>query len=550
MESGSIRTDGSLGLFVVLVLAGAYFFSFFPLDFLGGESSFWLAENGDIAQYRAGFNAFFAEPWHWPLLRIDSLNWPRGTLVTFVDGIPLFSLFLKTLVPKSFFPFNPFGWWVGLCYLLQGVGAWWIAREARTQSWATLAGLTLLLLMSPALAFRLGHISLMSHWLILFGFALYMRSGNRGEPSEKGWILLLLGAFYINIYIFAMCSLLFFADTLRFWRVSCWKRSLALSIFPFWLIACTLFFTMYPLPGGSGSGDSGFGFYSMNVLAPFWGGRFLVWPFPLGTEGQGEGFNYLGLGVLFLAALALMVRACKDRAFTSRHGILLLFLVLACLYALSNKVYVGNRLLWEWPLPSFVGPITGTFRVSGRFFWVVGYGVVVFAVLTLARFLSKSVFLVLMVLCLLLQWVDLEPSRDQLRGVVNRPALQLVDYPKWDAFLGDTVETLYFFPEFLCGSSSPFDSLLPTMLYASKRRMNITTGYISRYRPLRGDPAFVVVHSDSAHAAYVFVRKEFPDVEQIRSFFGPGVSLDCGELDFAWVVRVVSQTGNGREEEK
>lgn len=522
---------------MVLALATAYFFGFFPLDFLLGRSSFWLAENQDITQYCAGFNAFFGEPWGLPLLRIDSLNYPRGTLVTFVDGIPLFSLLLKALVPKSFFPFNPFGWWVGLCYLLQGVGAWWILREARLRSWTALVGLTLLLLMFPAFTFRLGHTSLVSQWLILFGFALYVRSGRLERPSMVGWGLLLLGAFYINIYLCAMCFVLFCADLLRFWKTLSLGRLLCFGALPFLLIFSTALVTMYPLPPGSGSGDAGFGFYSMNLIAPFWGGRFLPCPLPLGTAGQGEGYNYVGLGVLLLVFVAGMFRLRKDRGFFFRHGMLLFFLWMTFLYALSHKIYFGDLLLWHYPLPSFVGPITGAFRVSGRFFWIVGYGALLFGVLTLGRFLSRSLFALLMVGCLFLQWGDLEPVRNHLYSMVHRPATKHMDYASWDAFLGEDVEILSFFPEFLRSKNPSYNSLLPAMLYASERKLNITTGYISRYQPLDLDPATVVAGSDMARTAFVFVRQEFPDLEQVRSFFGSGISLDCRELDFAWVVR-------------
>ena len=537
VEQRTFSSQGLPGLFVVLALTGAYFFGFFSLDFLLGRSSFWLAENQDITQYRAGFNAFFAEPWHWPLLRIDSLNYPRGTLVTFVDGIPLFSLLLKVLVPKSFFPFNPFGWWVGLCYLLQGVGAWWILREARLRSWTALAGLTLLLLMSPALTFRLGHTSLMAHWLILFGFALYIRSGRLKRPSMMGWSLLLLGAFYSNIYLCAMCFVLFCADLLRFWKALSLGRLFLFGAFPFLLIFSTALVTMYPLPPGSGAGGGGFGFYSMNLIAPFSGGHFLPCSLPLGTAGQGEGYNYLGLGVLLLVLGAGIFRLRKDRGFFFRHGVLLFFLWVAFLYALSHKIYFGDLLLWHYPFPSFLEPVTGAFRVSGRFFWIVGYGAVLFGVLTLGRLLSKSLFALLMGACLFLQWADLEPVRNHLYSMVHRPATEHMNYSSWDAFLGEHVEVLFFFPDFLRSKNPSFDSLLPAMLYASERKLNITTGYIARYQPLDLDPATAVAGSDPARTAYVFVREEFPHLEQVRSFFDPGLRLEWAELDFAWVVR-------------
>lgn len=169
------RADGAGGLAVALVMAAAWIHWVLPPGFVRGVSSRWQTDVEDTTQYLSGFNAFFSEPCGWPLLSVRGLNAPEGTLATFVDVIPLYASVLKLVVPADRFPFNPYGYWVALGYVLMAVGAWWLLREARLSRYSTVIVLTGLLLVMPALSGRLAmaHISLTSHWLIVFALALY-----------------------------------------------------------------------------------------------------------------------------------------------------------------------------------------------------------------------------------------------------------------------------------------------------------------------------------------------------------------------------------------
>lgn len=145
-----------------------------------------------------------------PLLAFDSLNYPQGTRATFVDVIPLYALLLKLLLPASLAPFNPYGAWVALCFILQAVG---VVDQSRAK--AELMGLPSessdCLAGFPALMAQLGHISLMSHWIILFALALYVRSRYMLGLPLISWTVLLVVAFYVNIYLFAMAAGIYFA---------------------------------------------------------------------------------------------------------------------------------------------------------------------------------------------------------------------------------------------------------------------------------------------------------------------------------------------------
>jgi hypothetical protein len=531
-------TSGGLAGLLLSIISGLlYFYWLYPRHFISGTSSYWLAQNEDITQYIAGFHAFVMEPWQWPLLRISSLNWPEGTLATFVDVIPLYALLLKIGLHGTASLFNPYGLWVAICYVLQAAGAWWILRESQSRSWVALAGLTVLLLTFPALGHRLGHISLMSHWLILFAYAIYLRNSRTESLAIGAWTVLIMAAFYINIYLFSMVSIIFLADILRFRRIGETGRAASIFALPFLLLGLSLFITMLPLPVGAGGNEWGFGYYSMNMLSPFSGGRFLQWPHPTAHDGQGEGFNYVGVAMLAVAGYALVLRRRQDASFFVRHKFLIISLVITTVYALSNRVYIGQLLVFEWYEPRLLKAVTGQFRASGRFFWLVAYGIVIFGVVTLVKLVKPGKMILLLTVVVAFQWWDLGGQRAQVRATASRSADTHLNAALWDDFLGASVKTLHFYPSFRCGKNPLLNSLLPTMRYASERGLNLSTGYIARAVKPCEDFAVQISRTDIASSAYVFPRTEFPDVEPIQALFGAESSVTCSVVDFAYLCK-------------
>jgi hypothetical protein len=536
------RADGIAGLAIALAIALGWLYWLLPLGFLSGASPYWQTDVDDITEYLSGFNAFFSEPWGWPLLRINGINTPEGTLATFVDIVPLYAALLKLVVPSDRFPFNPFGYWVGLCYLLQAVGAWWLVREARLPRYSALIALAGLLLVMPALIARVafGHVSLASQWLILFALALYLRGGRSRRPVLAGWTVLLFAAFYINLYLFVMIGLIFIGDVTRFRAHLSWWQMLGRALLPPALILGSLPLTILPIPHAAAA--EGFGFYSMNLLAPVLGGGRVTgwmtghreWTF---ADGQYEGYNYLGAGLLSLLVVGIVVRLRHDPRFFRRHGILFAMLTFASLYALSNRVYLDHRHVLAWPVPRFLEWPFGMFRVSGRFFWPMGYALVVFAVLTCTRWLPLRVAGCTLVLALALQWVDLQPVFGLARHALERPARRLIDSALWDEALGRGVHTIYIHPKLGCGRTpSAHRGILTVQRYAVERRLRLNTGHLPRYRPRCDAGPREIAASDPTTSAYVFLRGE-ASAHELVDRFPPGARLRCRELDIAVMCR-------------
>src|SRR5271166_4558330 len=151
----------------------------------------------------------------------------------------------------------------------------------------------------------------------------------------------------------------------------------ALAIGALTVAAVTIVIALTGQFGGGGLPFKLYGQYSMNLLSPLLPQQSGLLPGLGGvidaTGGQYEGFNYLGLGLLLGSILLLPFEIDWLRRNLRAH--LLLFIAFAALtaFALSDRVFAGHWLLYELPMPPLLNPVLGTFRSSGRFFWLIGY---------------------------------------------------------------------------------------------------------------------------------------------------------------------------------
>lgn len=510
------------------ILAGVFYFSLlFPWDFIGGDSSYWQTEIQDVTQYISGLTVFRSEPWQWPIFFVQGINWPQGTTVTFLDSIPLFAVLVKLFDPL--FPSNPYGIWVFLCFVLQGFAAWWAARQMRLDSWLVTILVILLCLQMPVLALRLGHISLMSHFYIIFALGIYIRSIVSEDNFILGWAVLLFCSFYTNLYICAMvCAVLFASAADAFVRRKQYKL-LFLYIIPFLAVALTISLTMYGAVGAAVN-HGGFGYFSMNALSPFIGGSILKFPFyEYGTPGQGEGANYLGLGAITLI-LATFVFRKQLTTKGVQSGVFLTAVCIACwIFALSNDVYFSSFHALHWETPAFAEMIVQTFRASGRIFWLPAYAMIIFSALKLSG-LSKRWLFASVTAVLMLQAIDLEGIRENTKTAATREPEIAIEFNQWKPFL-ENVDTIYLYPKYTCGNADHAD-ILPIQALAAEQEINLSTGYIARYGPDCSLMTTEIESSDLQTSTYVFVKKQF-SLKDAQEFLDPNVV--CRELN-KWIV--------------
>lgn len=522
-----------VGLALALAIAAVFIYRYFPNGFLAGTSSYWLSETEDITQYISGFNAFFQSPFQLPLLAFHSINYPEGTRATFVDAVPAYALFLKLVIPQSFAPFNPFGVWVGLVFLMQGFCAWWIIRELKIESWSALAAMTVCLVIFPALLERIGHISLMSHWIVLSAYALYIRGNRLNKLPVLGWSILLLISFYINVYLFVMAGAIYLAAGVRCNSFLSFKDILKFFI-PVFSLAISLFIMLLPLKSGAVSREEGFGFYSMNLLAPFTGGAIFNFP-NAAMPGQYEGFNYLGLGII--VAFCYVCAVTKPGIKFREHKTLGTLLIALTIYSLSNVIYLGTSNILNINYPDVLGSITSQFRASGRFFWPVGYAVTIFSVVMLRKHLNAKWFLVAAVALITTQYYDTRPVRLKFQENLNRPYIPVLDSTSWKEVITPKIQNIYFYPKFRCHNLDVLKTLMPVMRFAAFNKLNLNTGYIARYQPACDDTSISkeIESSETDNSIYVFDRREYSTTQKISTILPASIQSNCTIKDFAYV---------------
>ena len=468
------------------LLAMLFTLHLYPLSFLGGSGSFF--EVKDAPQHVTGWLFYLHDAWHFPLLHTERLNHPVGVNIAFTDSIPLAALLFKLfrgVLPEQF---HYFGLWHAVALLGQALAAVLLIRALGVRH---LAGALLaagFALTWPALLWRFQHTALMTHATILCALALYFlgRAGQwRSSATALAFVALNLAALLIHPYLLAFTFIVFLAYLADQAVTGQGWLHQALPLFAA-LIVLALAGVLFGYFGNSTQAEQ-FGVYSMNLSAPFCGSRFYscvseaadqpfkAFHFFDATGGQYEGYNYLGAGLLLLLPFALAASWRSLRGLPRKIPFLLLALLLLTLYAASNKLFFLSHAVAAYDVPAFLQALTGTFRASGRFFWIVGY-VILFA--SLAALLKKSSLpkLGLVACALALQWVDLEPLRRHNTDTTSQPGAD--DVRQW-ATAVQNVDKIFIHPAFGCRPTDPALYLYFQRVAAQYGKL-LDTGYTAR----------------------------------------------------------------------
>jgi Family of unknown function (DUF6311) len=466
--------DAVFAYTVALLLGGLILLRAYPVSFFLGEGSYF--QQFDAAAHVSGWLFYAADTWHFPLLHTERLNYPQGTSVAFTDSIPLAALAFKTIAGWLPAGFQYIGLWHAVVYLAQAIAATLLVRALGLRHVLGVVAAVVFATTWPALLHRLWHTALMTHSLLLFALAFYVlgREGRlrSGSACAALFAVSLIGL-TIHPYFFAFCYplfLAFMADQML--SGESWKKQLPRLGLSIVLTGATGFVLGYFGSGGTVTG--GFDEFSMNLRAPFCGGRFMSC-LAVATEHQGEGLNYFGAGLLLLLPFAAIGSRPALKTVCKRYPVLLVLLVLFSLYALSNAIYWGKYLLFSYSVPTALNWITGTFRASGRFFWIVGYAIL-FA--SLAVVLRKPSWkgVALLGVALSLQWADTRTARELVHEIASRPPSG--DLEPWAAAMSG-IEKVNVYPAYGCGDAQS-DNYLFFQRLAAQYRKRISTGYIAR----------------------------------------------------------------------
>jgi hypothetical protein len=401
----------------------------FGVRLVSAHDRYWTGPFGDMMVNLAGAEAVFRSPWTFPPTVTRLLTQPQAISIVYTDSLPWVTLALKALGLSG--ALNVLGLFLLTSYLLQPVAMIALMRACRVASRVALVAGAILSLLLPAwLSRQFGHIALTAHWIILASLALSLGAAREGLTPRRivGFCLLAAGATGVHAYLLVTVALCFAAavgsELAQRRHGGLWRSAGALLA-----VGVSVGASAALLGYGVGLGQhpaAQLGFYSMNLLGP-------VWPHPSRLSGQHwvdvtgwfsggmdatggqmfEGLNYLGGGILLLAAIAAVAAVVSRRlrpptwAEVARLGPLAAALLLLALVAVGPKAYVGPRQVWNLPIPGGpVGDALALFRAHGRFFWACAYMILALALAVLAQRLRPGVLAAVATVAVAVQLFD------------------------------------------------------------------------------------------------------------------------------------------------
>lgn len=414
-------------IYIIAALLGAVVFALiYGIYVLNPFYTEWLITGGDLTQHYLGWEYFRRSEWLFPIGLTNQVAYPAETSVIYTDSIPLFAVIFKLFTRGISARFQYFGLWGLCCFMLQGYWAARILYKWIEDKWQVWLG-SLFFIMSPIVIFRMYyHTALAAHWLILM--AIYLCAMHKEQYKDViktslqwGMLGILIGS--IHLYFVPMCGALL-AGYIMYSLIE--EKKIKVRYFcPGVSFVVGLFGTVYVLGGFSSGAQSGagnnLGYFSFNLNGfynPIGYSKVLKW-LEVYTEGQYEGFAYLGLGILILlvgavVAICLLGRERLILLKANWMKAVIAFGVVAGLIflAASPKVSFDEHLLFEFPDIDIVMKYWSIFGSSGRIVWPVYYLIMFFAVigaLQLTKRVGKNriIAYVFLFICFVIQIYDI-----------------------------------------------------------------------------------------------------------------------------------------------
>lgn len=356
-----------------------------------------IETGGDSLQHYLGWAFYRNGDWTFPVGNNPDCGIETGSSLIYSDSLPLLAIPFKCLRGILPEPFQYYGWWYLACYVLGAFFSWKLLRGQGASRWIAAVG-AVFAAASPMVVMRsFAHQSLGGQWLILFAFCLYFARGLNFKRQLALWCLLLSMAVATHAYLAFMVAAVWWADwcnryglpLLKERKLDLRKGGAALCI-PVLVAVVTAWQVGYFVSTASPDGETGFGFYSLNLntlFNPNGTSRFLQ-NFHI-NNGQSGGLAYLGAGGMLVVGLApflfFLGRKRNERSIflTASPWMLVAGILVLLALAITNKVTFGH---WVW-LSAEVDKhgIFQLFRASNRFVWPLWYFLIFSSLLVFSR---------------------------------------------------------------------------------------------------------------------------------------------------------------------
>lgn len=441
----------------------------------------WYAYNGDRLQHMTGANYYAQDEWRFPLFDMKNIHEPEGANVVFTDSIPIIALIYKIYYKITGNFFNYFCLWLSLCFVLNAASFSFLLNKLKIDSWIVNLSSAAIVCTMPCFLMRFGHAALCGHFLLITSIAIYLICTKEKQTKYVIYSLIVcLVALLVHVYLFAMCMAIHFSIILKYYQPTKEKtRIAAISAVLSVIVSLILMVIFGHLTKGIPAGSAGYGNFSMNLLSP-------VWPYKssiinvndnmLGTLGQYEGYNYLGIGVIFILmlAIALNFNLILNKLIEHKYFIIILFLIF--LYSISNKIYLGTTLILSYDIPGSQ-EIYKHFQSSGRFFWIIAYSILILSIIVLYKYNGRKVLLITVPFIAILHFIEFKNMGYSKYYDSGKNALFYSIY-------GKTVENydkIYIYPYYHCASDNHTSKKILEMMYINSLQNKwVNNGYLAR----------------------------------------------------------------------
>ncbi len=401
----------------------------------------WLLK-GDSASSLVAWKYFFNDIWRFPIGLNPNYGSSQGSSIIYSGSFPILSIFfklIKNLLPDNF---HFYSIWIFLCFSFQMLFSYLIIKKFTKDDVYALIG-SIFFVTAPIFIKTVGiHISLFGQWLVLF--SLYIQSTANNNNKRIYWIFIILLSsgihFYFTMMSYLMYSIFRFDELIKNKNFFNFVKELLIPI----LFLLPL---MYILGYFSVSIQNvlayGFDHYKSNLLSLFnpvgtnlngtvkWS---LILPEIPITHNRNESFGYLGLAgiVIFFFLIIFLLKNIKKINFTKYRTVILIF-VIFFIIALSNKIELGDKILFEIPLNKYLYGFVSILRVPGRFLWVCYYLILIYGIIIIYKSFNKKTSIFFLSILVVLQIADIFIGlKEYVNGKSFNNEKIVLDDPIWE----------------------------------------------------------------------------------------------------------------------
>lgn len=502
--------------FLTAALSSVLFFVFYGFKVLNPFYVDWMLCGGDPSQHYLGWALYRYAPFRLQLGLLNTAAYPFDTSIIFTDSLPLMAVPCKFIGLLTDENFQFFGIWGLLCIVLTGVLSCHLLKKYIHNSPALVAASILVAASSCMLRRIFWHSSLAAHFLIILGLILIAYRNELCDTWQRAmgwWAVVAFLCAFVHLYFLAMDSIVLFGFALFVIadRRENHLRRIFSSIFGYLLSAAVSVWLLGGFSSGMSSGAPGLGYYSFNLNGFFDPDGWSAYLPNLSryTEGQYEGFAYLGLGVIAVFGAAVIGSIVKliGRTYhkeTSAPKTMKYYLCAALsvlvniLVAASNEITFGGRLIVEFSLPEWIRKIWEIFRASGRLIWPAVYIIAVVSLVTLARLLKGRMLTVILVVCVVLQIGEMYRVIEDKHAEFTRDYKyeNRIDDPK---VIGMIEQNRIRHIVFLDKDNLSQDDLYSFTELATRYRLTVNDFYFARYMNY---PATEIAYHDVVYSDY------------------------------------------------